>query len=164
MAKPKLPFVQKDVCPFECCTYRDWAAKQNTALYSTWKRSGRKAIGSVGKGEKVQATTGVVVTYRPSRYRALQNDPRMELSIGDEFPVYAYLGEGVFDFWNKGKFYEDGISTESKCGEPTSEFAPAFCIVNKGEIEWWAQIKTKSGKIGWVWMDKAKFDKVDACG
>src|SRR4051812_39714537 len=103
MAKPKLPFVQKDVCPFECCTYRDWTAKQHTTLYSTWKRSGRKTIGSVGKGENVRATTGVVVTYGPGRYRAMQNDPQLELRIGDEFPVYAYRGEGVFDFWNKGK-------------------------------------------------------------
>src|SRR3954469_2409921 len=88
MGKPKLPFVQKDVCPFECCTYRDWTAKQNTTLYNTWKRSGRKAIGTVGKDEKVRASTGVVVTYRPGRFRALQNDPHLELKVGDEFLVY----------------------------------------------------------------------------
>jgi len=161
--KPVLPFEDNGACPFECCTYRHWTATKPTLLYQSWKRSGRKVIGSVRKGKRVLAATGVVVTYRPSRFRAMQTDPHLELRIGDEFPVYSYRGEGNFDFWNKGKFYEDGIYTKSKCGEATTEFAPSFCIVNSGEIEWWAQVKTTSGKTGWVWMDKAEFDHVDAC-
>lgn len=164
MAEPKLPFIQKEVCPFECCTYRRWTATKPTRLYNDWRRQGRKLVGTVKKGERVIAATGVVVTYRPSRYRAMQNDPRLELKIGDEFPVYSYRGEGTFNFWSKGKFYQDGIDTTTKCGEPTAEFAPSFCVVSKGEIEWWAQVKTTLGKTGWVWMDRAEFDHFDACG
>jgi len=163
MSKPKLPFVQKDVCPFECCTYRHWTATKRALLYQSWKRSGRKVIGSVRKGERVLAATGVVVTYRPSRFRARQNVNDLDLKIGDEFPAYAYRGEGVFDFWNKGKFYQGEIYGQNHCAKGDPDFQSPTCVVEDGEFEWWAQVTTQAGRKGWVWMDKARFDNVDAC-
>src|SRR3954453_14200760 len=115
MSKPKLPFVQKDICPFECCKYQDWTAEQNVALYSTWKRSGRKAIGTIAKGEKVRASTGVVVTYQPGRFKAREKDSGLGVEKGDEVSVYSYRGEGYNNFWSNGKFYEDQIMPDATC-------------------------------------------------
>ncbi|MEO8726313.1 MAG: hypothetical protein ABI383_09320, partial [Acidobacteriaceae bacterium] len=45
-AKPPSPYIDHGVCPFECCTYRNWQAKRKVGLFD---RPDGKRIGELEK-------------------------------------------------------------------------------------------------------------------
>ncbi len=57
---PPAVFIDKGACPFECCTYREWTVEKDTEFYD--KVDGKKIIGKVVKGTKIQGVTGEVHT------------------------------------------------------------------------------------------------------
>ncbi|HIE75307.1 MAG TPA: hypothetical protein EYP93_03670 [Gammaproteobacteria bacterium] len=52
-------YIVEGVCPFECCTYREWGVEIETLLYSEKNIESHK-VASVGPGGTVQALTGDV--------------------------------------------------------------------------------------------------------
>ena len=67
--KPDMPFIDAGACPFECCHYGSWTARQSVPARQT--RNQRSPIAfTIVRGEKVTALMGVVVTYKPGVVRS----------------------------------------------------------------------------------------------
>jgi hypothetical protein len=90
---PPSPYIDKGACPFECCTYREWTAKEAIALVD--QPNGKRAVAQLHKGEKVQGVTGEVHSV-PSRVVATKDNPNAKVKAGDVIYVLHYLGEGAW--------------------------------------------------------------------
>jgi hypothetical protein len=148
----KLPYVDKNVCPFECCEYREWVATKATTVYKEM-RDGSAAAFTVKKGEKVDALTGIVITTKPGQVRILQNTNLDGLSVkkGDILSILTYHGEGFFTVWHKGKFSQIEILDER-----------TMKVLSQPKSIWWVKMKNKKGKIGWTRLPE-NFDNKDSC-
>ncbi len=152
---PKMPFTDVGACPFECCTYREWTVKRETVIYKEM-RGGSPIAYRVKKSDKVMGLTGVVITTRAGRVKALKDftfaHTKVRVKAGDIFYTLTYRGEGFFLIWYKGKKFESEVSEESKM-----KF-----LVEPASI-WWVKIRNRKGQIGWT-MKVENFDNMDACG
>ncbi len=160
-APPPLPQVDRNACPFECCQFGRWTATRKITVYSDWRRS-RRPLFDIKNGEAVTAVTGVFVTYRPGRLRALKDIPELHVRAGDTVLTYMYNGEGYFDFWVNGHSGNDQIYTAVPCADAPEKGTEPFCAVDNGDKEWWVRIHTNSGRTGWVKGDGG-FDGADSC-
>jgi hypothetical protein len=158
---PKLPVINKNACPFECCQFGTWTANQDVPVYDKWQREGRTQTFTVKKGEAVTAVTGVHITYKPGRVRVTKDVPRLHLRKGAVVQTFMSRGEGAEDFWANGRMQSDETMASPECSEPHETFS--FCRLDDGDKDWWIQIKTKSGQTGWV-QGNEHFDGTDACG
>jgi hypothetical protein len=161
---PELPRIDKNACPFECCQFGNWKTTKNVQAFSGWERNHRQKAFQIKKGEKVQAVTGINITYRPGQLRALKSMADIHVKRGDTILTYMYRGEGDIDSWANGRWLGDQqIETDVPCSEAKKAPDLPACLLNRGESEWWILIKTSSGKQGWVWGNQG-FDGSDACG
>jgi hypothetical protein len=159
--KPPSRFESWGVCPFECCTYREWTADADVPVHQ--QRSDRSAVlFHLSSGEPFDALTGVVVTENPALvtidhplrdgYVAGDNQPQLSFKEGDVIYKLAPLGEGAFRFWYHGKVYDSGTDLAGMPG-----------VEGKGvTLTWWKQVRNKAGKTGWTRSDR--FRNADACG
>jgi hypothetical protein len=163
MPAPALPYYDFKACPFEGCTYGKWKARKAVTVYDTWK-SNRKVVAKVSPGESVTGLNGVAITLKPGTIRLDRDLPNLNLKKGDTMFTYTYVGEGFSAVWFKGKFYPEFDISFTKWPDGNGCNGPscAATYVQLGENEWWAQIKLKSGRTGWVNMEEAEFDGVDA--
>ncbi len=154
---PALPRIERHACPFECCTFREWTVTEASDLYDNWQQS-RKKIGKLPQGAKVQGLDGIYITFFPDRVRATRDYPEEGIKAGDEFLRYMYVGEGSAQFWFNGKF--DTLSMAVSGSECYKGCAAE--LLAAGKKEWWVQVKTSDGKLGWV-LAHGNFDGMDAC-
>jgi hypothetical protein len=150
---PNLPYFDRGACPFECCTYRTWIARNNVSLRKEM-RTASPLLFSIKKGERVNAITGVVITSKAGIVEVIQDTKIGGLNIksGSKLYTLTYLGEGFYKIWYKGKIYEESVEGEK-----------AFKIVSQPKAVWWVKIKNKKGQIGWTNLSDS-FDDQDACG
>jgi hypothetical protein len=161
---PALPHFDWNACPFEGCTYRQWTAAEVVPVYDTWKKT-RREVTRLAVGDKVVAITGVVITYRPGVIRLDKDVSDANLKRGDLIRTYTYHGEGESDVCFKGKYYrffniQFSKSPGGSCGGSHCEATYVYA----GKYAWWAKVKLKSGRMGWVDMTHAKFGNVDRYG
>lgn len=158
---PPTPYENWGVCPFECCTYREWTADADVPVHKT-RSDQSPVLFRLRKGEPLDALTGVVVTESPAiitidravRDGFIEGDdrPRLSFKPGDVVYMLAPLGEGAYLFWYQGRVYQSGIDLAAMPG-----------VDGKGmELTWWKQVRNKAGKTGWTKSDK--FKNADACG
>lgn len=150
---PPMPFVDKGACPFECCTYRQWTAKQPTAILSAMKANASVAF-RVGKGEHVRGMTGVVITERAGIAEVLKSttQDKVRLTRGDRVFLLTNLGEGFKKAWFKKRFFQ---------AEPYD--TATFKIVREPKSVWWVKIRNSKGEIGWS-RQPEHFGHMDQCG
>ena len=158
---PPNPYESWGVCPFECCTYRQWTSDAEIPVHK--ERSERSLVlFRLQRDERVDALTGVVVTEnpaaikidRPVRDGFIDGDdqPRLAFKPGDVVYMLTPLGEGSYLFWYQGKVYHSGINLAAMPG-----------VDGKGmKLTWWKQVRNSSGETGWTTSDH--FRNVDACG
>ncbi len=149
------------ICPFECCTYREWIAQDDIPVHAS-RNDKSKVIFRVRKGELVDAVTGVLVTVKPGVIevnKAVQDGylkggdaPQLALLPGDKIYMLSPLGEGSYLFWYQGKVYESGNGLAAMPGVDGRD----------AKFAWWKLVKDKAGRRGWTQSDK--FGSVDACG
>ncbi len=74
---PALPrsWVTRDVCPFECCTYRRWCARRAIPVRTSESRTGRVAF-TIARGDSL---------------------------AGDRLALLEYCGEGSTHAWLRGR-------------------------------------------------------------
>ena len=116
LAGPPIPYQDNGACPFECCVYREWSAKKVTVLRAD-RRNDSPVIFTVRKGDRVTAITGVVITTRPGRLKALRRtrvcpspaDCKHGVTVeaGDVLYLLTYRGEGYYTVWYKGRLFVD---------------------------------------------------------
>jgi hypothetical protein len=143
--KPPNVYIDKGACPFECCTYREWAAHTDVTLLDS--PNGKKVVGRIKKGDKVLALTGEVHSV-PLRVIAQHDYPDAGMKSGDTIYILHSEGEGYYKVWHDGKAFDVADFSE-KAAEPKST--------------WWVKLKTRSGAIGWT-VDRGNFGNQDACG
>jgi hypothetical protein len=158
---PPNPYESWGVCPFECCTYREWTADADIPVHE--KRSEQSTVlFHLHPGEPLDAITGVVVADNPAPVRIdhpvrdgyVEGDrePKLSLQPGDVVYMLTPLGEGFYRFWYRGKVYHSGIDLTGMPG-----------VDGKGmTLTWWKLVKNKAGQMGWT--TSAKFQNADACG
>lgn len=153
MAEPVLPLFDWGACPYETCIYREWTVHKAITVYDTWKPEQRE-IAKLSTGDKVTGVTGVVITYRPGTVRMDRDFPEQNLKRGDILLTYAYRGEGFSAVWFRGRFYDEFDISFAKWPDGTG-CGGAHCAAtyaDLGEKHWWAEVRMKSGAIGWVEM------------
>jgi len=161
--QPRLPVIDYDACPFEGCTFGKWIVTRNTTLYSTWME-GRKTVAALTKGRVVTGLTGVHITHQPDRIQVLKPIPDLRLQPGDIILRYMYRGEGFADIWAKGQWQKeaDASFVAEKDGFGCTQDCPAR-VMSEGSKDWWVQVKTSQGQIGWA-KAEGQFDCVDSLG
>jgi hypothetical protein len=165
MSAPALPFYDWKACPFEGCSYRQWTAQKQIVVYNTWKQD-RQPIAQLSKGDSVVGVTGVVITFKPGVIRLDRDLPEQNLKRGDTILTYTYRGEGFSAVWFEGRYYSEFDISFTKWPD-NSGCGGAHCeatYVDLGSKVWWAEVKLKSGRNGWVNMNIAVFDGVDSLG
>ncbi len=151
---PALPEYEWNACPGEGCGFGPWTTRKAVVVYTTWKKN-RRPIEQLQPAEKVTALTGVVIVFKPGLVRMDRDLPDQELKRGDTILTYGYIGEGYSTVWLKGRYYPEFDISFAKwpdgsgCG---GEYCAAT-YVDLGKKEWWAEVKLKSGRTGWVDMD-----------
>ncbi len=159
--KPALPKIDENACPFEGCQFGQWTAAEPVRLYSTWK-SDRKLLRGVAKGERVEALTGIHITFEPAEIRVTAPMPQYGLKPGDTVFGYMNLGEGFFSAWFNGYWVEefDGSGVQSPDGSGCRRNCTAT-LLKAARSEWWVKLKTRDGRMGWT-KDADKFEGSDA--
>lgn len=159
--RPPEPYDNWGVCPFECCTYREWTASADIPVHAS--RSEQSAIVfRLRRDEQVQALTGVVVTEKAGAIRIDQpvrdgyisgnGEPQLSLKAGEFVYLLAPLGEGSYLFWYHGKVYRSGLGMAAMPRLDGSE----------SRMSWWKLVRNKAGEQGWTKSDQ--FANADACG
>jgi hypothetical protein len=159
-AEPALPVITLKACPFEGCSFRKWIVLKEIPLYSNWKED-RKPVATVKTDEVVTGVTGVHITYEPDRIQVLQPIPEMGLQPGDILLRYMSRGEGFADVWTKGQWrrqFDCSFITEKN--STGCLFDCAAKVVSEGRKDWWVQVKTAQGVLGWTKSEK-QFDCID---
>ena len=149
LQNPPKNYLDWGACPFECCVYREWVAKEPVKIYQDREESS-PVVATLNMNESVNALTGVVVTQKVGRAKILmpitvwKNSKSIspsEVTIKKGAIVYPlhYEGEGYSAFWYKGQIYSGELVDAKKVN-----------IEQMNQYDWWAQIKTKNGEIGWT--------------
>jgi len=142
---PPNPYIDKGACPFECCTYREWAARQEITLVDS--PNGKKRVARIHKGEKVRALTGEVHSI-PMRVVAQMDDLDAKVKRGEVIYILHYVGEGAWQARHNGELVViENFSDKGPFPQST----------------WWVKVKTKSGIVGWT-ISHGNFSNQDACG
>lgn len=159
--KPPAHFDNWGVCPFECCSYRDWTADDDIAVHAN-RSDTSPVLFQLHPGEALQALTGVVVTEQPAirkveeavqdGYLGDDDKPQLALKPGEKIYELVPLGEGAYRFWYHGKVYQSGIAVQAL---PTVEGSEL-------KLTWWKMVRNSAGQHGWTRSDK--FQHMDACG
>jgi hypothetical protein len=162
MVAPVLPYFDWRACPFEGCTYRQWTARKSIIVYDTWKQQ-RREVEQLSMGDKVIAVTGVVITFRPGVVRMDRDLPDRDLKRGDVILTYTNRGEGFSAVWYKGSYYSEFDLTFTKWpnGQGCGGTHCAATYIDLGTKAWWAKVKLKAGRVGWIDMTHADFDGID---
>ena len=157
---PPNPYESWGVCPFECCTYREWTADTDIPVHATRSEQSR-ILYHLHAGERVDALTGVVVTRNPppiyidhavkDGFTKASKHPLLSFKPGDVVYMLAPLGEGFYLFWYQGKVYRSGIGLAALPGVEG----------NGMTLTWWKQVRNKTGKTGWTQSNH--FQNADAC-
>lgn len=150
---PKLPYIDKGACPFECCTYRQWDVVKPTAVRASMSDAAPISF-RLNRGEKVLGMTGVVITTQPGVLRVLKNTKLQNTSLkrGDELLLLTNLGEGFSKIWYKGRIFE---------GDPYDD--AIYKTIRERKSIWWVKVKNRKGRIGWS-RQPENFGNVDQCG
>jgi len=124
-------------------------------LYDTWKPATRRQVGTVQAGSAVEVLEDLIVIDSPDIVRVMQPIEELKLNQGDQILRYAHLGEGFFDIWANGCWYEDldaSFIIEPDGGGCGGEKCSAK-VTKPGLQAWWFRIKLPDGKTGWTQSD-----------
>jgi len=160
---PSSPVIDYNACPFEGCTFGKWLVVRDTAILSTWK-DGRKPVATLAKGDIVTGLTGVHITYEPDRIKVFKSIPELRLQPGEIILRYMYHGEGFADIWVKDhweKNYDCTFITEKDGSGCLGDCVAK--VVSEGHKDWWVELKTAKGSIGWA-KAEGQFNCMDALG
>ena len=158
-----------NACPFECCSYSDrWKTTAALALFD--KPDGAKT-GEIAAGTAVVGLKGVM-RGKAGQGRAKKpvglwgkdpSKPEKTIPPGTKFTLLDRVGEGAVRVSYEGETWQvdadaclDGAYTDtSSC---TAE------VVTPADLVWWAEVRLKDGRQGWLRMDKHDImEGMDGC-
>jgi hypothetical protein len=156
VGEPKLPVIDYDACPGKRRIVPNWKISHTSPIYSSWEDN-RSQIGSLKMGEKVTVLAGVNITRRPDRILVTRSKPDLSLIPGDIVLRYDTFAEGDANIWAKGTWHEkyDLWTAVETDGTGCRADVCDSKVVENGIKEWWVQVKTSTGQMGWVLSHKA---------
>jgi hypothetical protein len=163
--------IQRDVCPFECCVYGNWAALTNIPVRAGEGDAHAVAF-TLAAGDTFTARTGNVHLQPPGRVvitKEISTDAgdSIELQPGDTIDVLNYEGEGHYRIRHRGR------SVTSKAfwaapGERYSQYGDehiAGTLLRAPVATWWVEVLDRQNRTGWIRMDSTvRVGGADACG
>lgn len=167
--RPVAPLVRKNVCPFECCVYRDWTAIGEIPVYAAEGDTTVVAF-TLSDGQSFIAIEGNVHLERLGQvafHRAVTDTvyDTYHYEPGDTLVVLDYVGEGFFTAWLGGQMTE--VEAFWMFEDPdeggTGEGAP-WTVIAEPDPHWWVRVQTKDDRNGWIYMNEARVTNADACG
>lgn len=178
---PPLPYVEQDVCPFQCCTYRDWRASRPMTAHDGWDdprlTARRKTVFGIARGDTVTAMTGVIMTTKAGRLRLSkdatltsvpsrfpkQPPEKVSAHAGDVIHLLVPHGEGTYTVWYDGRLLEAvDLSDLMVAAIGQTQGAPPKDVFEQPVYEWWVRVRNQQGEVGWT--DRARdFTGADAC-
>jgi hypothetical protein len=155
-----VPYVQKNICPFECCQYGKWTAKTALPVYKKEGDTSTVAF-TIKHGEQITASRGNIHIVELGIV-AIQKSFNIFKKSTKAY-LLSYSGEGEYDLWYEGKVYNTSDS---------DEFWTNAVVSKTPKLIWWVLIKDKAGKQGWLMLrnisqsgfqTKEKIDGLDSC-
>lgn len=171
---PPLPYIDQGACPFECCVYGSWTARQAVVTYAAPKDSSPVAF-VIKKRQVVTAETGFVKTTKAGVTKVVKPislgydqdvsdpapEPHLHLRPGELLYTLHYQGEGFDLFWYRGKAYSDQIASDAPDTDPPHPELN-LQVLSRPVAVWWVKVRTKNGRIGWL-KNPPYFKNSDAC-
>jgi hypothetical protein len=170
-----VPFIARNVCPFECCIYGTWVPRRPLRIFARERDTSRVAF-TLARGDSFEAVTGNVHVLRPGIAvvrRAFSLDGTggsLRAVPGDRMYLLDQGGEGAVHVWCKGQFVwtsdEFFYFDEST---PRGDPARVTRLLRDVESEWWVQVRARDGRSGWLRMsddpyEPMEVDGADPCG
>ena len=148
------PYVVEPACPGEGCTYDEWLTCGTVPVYASLGDP-RDPVVTLEANERFEVLTGAVVVDRPGIVAVTRpSRPVPFLSgedifqPGDTLYVLDYLGEGFYNTWFQGEFYE----TEQFWPGPDFFTAPDHeyggNVVQEAVTGIWVQIRSANQREG----------------
>ena len=154
--EPKLPVIDNDACPGRDRSVADYRIARSHGMYSSY-REGRTLVTTLKARERVTILAGVNVIRKPDRASIRQPHDGV-LQSGDVALGYGFRANGNMDFWAKGVWFEDSLESIIDKGGECGFRDKTQCdieIIENGIREWWVQVKTGNGAVGWVRADSS---------
>ena len=158
---PKLPFVDKGACPFECCQYGRWTAERRAVAFKSQSTQSGQAF-AVERGQTITAVTGEVITRRAGIVRVI----KPTTLDGERVPAGAVLyllhsgGEGSALYWYNGRTHWAELYAETV---HRGSAAFPWDVLSLPSTQWWVKIRNERGATGWL-LNPQVFDGMDRCG
>ncbi len=174
VSRPVAPVIRRNVCPFECCVYREWTAIGEIPVYAT-ENDPTVAAFTLSDGESFIAIEGNVHLDRlglVAIHRSVTDTvyDTYHYEAGDTLVVLDYVGEGFFNAWLGGRMLEveafwmfEDPDKHGTVDDPTID-GPAWTVVAEPDPHWWVRVQTKDDRNGWIYMNEARVTNADACG
>lgn len=170
--RPPLPWITKDICPFECCQYGDWSVEKDTMLYRAL--GDKEPVGRAMQGSTVEAVTGDVyvseavpiVVVDEIEIREYSRDKRTVTFVpGDLLFFLFYTGEGWGRAWGDGReLIVESSDVQNQCPHPSRRCWGEYLepIHEPPQLGWWVQIRLPDGTLGWT-AETHHFGNSDGC-
>lgn len=163
-SEPPTVYVDKGVCPFECCEYGRWTPVQAVTVFD---QVDGEPVGELHPDVPIDAVTGDVYISQPGLvvvrrdYQSQESGHRYQ--AGDKIYVYTSQGEGFFRVWVDQAWLSEEITFLAgwdSCEENGSCWGE---VVRVPAARWWIKVRQDNGQQGWV-QDADVFLGSDACG
>lgn len=170
-----IPYVEKNVCPFECCQFGKWTAKSAINAYVIDNKNSKIAF-KVRPNDILQAITGNL--YIDDYGQLLITKPIYNFKKKDRVLALHCVDEGAFLLWNKGVFSRVEIfwDTNPQVGafdvEPLQDSKYFGLMLKEPSMTWWVKVENTRGQSGWLNLRnttsycfgfKERIEGMDAC-
>ena len=171
------PYVQRNVCPFECCQYGMWLTQTPLRAYQIEGDTTILAF-TIASGDSFTALSGNVHMERPGM--VIVTKPIYEFIPSDTLYTLSYFGEGYINVFRNGKTTEvemfwGPVFEEDTCiniNDPKwAQYSGV--LVERALMIWWVHIHYWDGREGWLRLVNTtnsgfrldeEIDGMDACG
>ena len=180
MAQEKfsVPFVQKGVCPFECCQFGRWRTQTALRVFKSEGDTSR-VIFNLAVGDSFRAMTGNIHMEKVGV--VVVTKPVESFAPGDTVYTLSYGGEGYYSVWHRGTIHdiqefwysEDDIDfTAINLNDPRWK-SYSGVLTAKPLMIWWVNILLTNGQTGWLRLVNTTFngfmldeqiEGMDGCG
>lgn len=137
---PQVPYIQRDICPFECCQYGKWIAKSPLKAYKK-EGDGAAIAFTIEPGESFIAISGNVHIMKSGIITL--NKTFNAFTKNDKVYILSYRGEGAYDLQYKGEMLDLDLDSMDKIWTNGS-------VIQLPEFVWWVLVKNKGGNLGWL--------------
>lgn len=158
-------FIQKDACPFECCTFGHWDVVDNADVRAR-PRVSAPVVGRLEPGSTVQVATGEVhVVAGLARAIGPPHESAASLDATQAIEILDYIGEGYSRVRQGEVVVQVKIArTKDVCTRDPNERYCWADVLREPVAEWWVMLGAESPHPGlWVLMRDGALRAIDSC-